>query len=190
MRAGTWAFLVRLLVAFGLWSWLAVYLLPPYARVVVPVAAGALKLLQPHGLQVSLAVAYPQVSLQFAGPGGEPATGQVPFGLLAYNAVLYLAVLSAWPGPSWRWRLGFAATAAPVVVLVHAGDLAMAVESQVLSVVQKHHYDLRNDFGLWFSAVKFYNFLSIMALKQVVLVALYYLQWRLLPWRPAKNGSR
>jgi hypothetical protein len=183
VKAQVWGLLVRLLLAFALWSWVALYALPLYARVVVPIASRTLHWLRPHGLEVELVEEHPYVALRFRGDSQGEVTGRISFSLLAYNAVLYLAVVSAVPGPSLRWRLRFVAMAAPAALLFHVGDLVLAVESQVLSVVQEQHYDLWRDFGFWFSAVKFYNFLSVMAVKQVVPVGLYYVQWRFLPWR-------
>ncbi len=181
--ARCWPTLVRLLVAFAVWSWVVAQALPAYARVVVPAASALLELVRPHGVGVELLREGGYVAFRFAVPGRGGVSGQFSFALLTYNAVLYLTVLSAVPGPPLRWRLRFLAMAAPAAFLLHVADLMMAVESQVLSAVQEEHFDFLHDFGLWFSTVKVYNFLSIMAVRQVVLLGVYYLQWRFLPWR-------
>ena len=170
--------LAKLLVAFALWSVVGWYAFPGYARVVIPVTSELLQWIRPHGVDVSLAEEYPYLRWTFEGDGEGPQTGRLSFTLLAYNAVLYLALVTAFPGLSARDRLLFAISGAPVVVAFHVLDLAMTVESRMLSVLQAEHYDFLHDFGLWFSMVKFYNFLSIMALKQVVFVGLFYVQWR------------
>lgn len=172
--------LAKLLAAFALWSVIGWYVLPGYARVVIPVTSQLLEWIRPHGVDVSLAEAYPYLHWAFTGDGEVPETGRLPFTLLAYNAVLYLALVTAFPGLSVKGRLLLAVSGVPVVLVFHVADLAMTVESRILSVLQKEHYDFLHNFGLWFSVVKFYNFLSMMALKQVVFVGLFYVQWRTL----------
>jgi len=174
----TWRTLGKLLVAFALWSVAAWYAFPGYAKVVIPATSELLQWIRPHGLDVSLVGEYPHLRWAFEGDSQGQVTGWLSFTLLAYNAVLYLALVTAFPGLSAKGRLLFAASGAPVVLLFHVADLAMTVESRMLSVLQAEHYDFLHDFGLWFSMVKFYNFLSIMALKQIVFVGLFYVQWR------------
>lgn len=180
-----WRTLGRLLVAFAAWSVLGAFVLPGYSRLVVPATEGVLRWLQPHGLVIALEVEHPYVRWSFATAPGHEEWGRLPLTLLTYNAVIYLALVSGVPGLPRRWRLGFAATALPAVFLFHVADLALGVESRILSVIQAEHYDFVASFGLWFTVVKVYNFLSVMAVKQVVFVGLFYAQWRLFRWRPS-----
>jgi hypothetical protein len=186
-----WRGLTRLLVAFAVWSVVASYVFPGYSRLVLPTTTAALDVVRPHGLDLVLANEYPSLRWSFTSPDIGPQEGALSFTLLAYNTVLYMCLATAFPGLTWRGRLAFVASAAPMVFLFHVIDLGLTVESRVLSVLQVEHYDFLHDFGLWFSLVKGYNFLSVMALKQVVFVGLFYLQWRWLSrWAPwARSAS-
>ena len=170
-------FLVRLLGAFLLWSLVGWLVFPSYARLVVPTTARVLAWIQPHDIAVELVHESPWVSWRFATEEHGKQFNRRSFGLLVYNTVLYLSLLTAVPRLALRTRLHMAATAAPAVFLFHVVDLSMTVESYLLTVLQRDHYDFLHNFGLWFSLVKFYNFFSIMALKQIIFVGLFGLQW-------------
>lgn len=187
----SWRRLSLLLLAFGAWSAVGVYAFPHYAKVVVPATSALLEGVRPHGLDLSLRTEYPYLYWHFTQGASEPQSSHMSFTLQVYNTVLYLTLLTAWPGLSLRGRLVLAATGAPVVFLFQVLDLALAVEGRILSVVQPEHAASLREFSLWYSAVKFYNFLSIMAVKQVVFIGLFYLQWMTLPrWAPWVRSAR
>jgi len=175
-----WRDLAKLLAAFALWSGIGLYAFPGYAQLVTPATSEVLQALRPHGLDLSLANEYPYVRWGYEEQEQGKQGGRVSFTLLVYNTVLYLSLVSAWAGLS-RWaRLLFAVSAAPVIFVFHVVDLGLTVESRVLSILQAQHYDFLHHFGLWFSLVKYYNFLSITGLKQVIFLLLFLVQWKYL----------
>ena len=177
--------LLALLSAFGLWIAVGALLLPVYSKVLVSVVSVVLGWIQPHGIDLRLIDEYPWLGYRFSNSSGGPDYGRVPLDLFVYNSALYLALVTALPGLTVKGRLVFAVTAAPAVFLFHLTDLTLAIDGQVSSLVRPQHANVLQDFSLWYSLVKLYNHMSIMAIKQVVLVGLFYLQWILLPrWVP------
>lgn len=189
MRLG-WATLARVLVAFLLWSLIGGYLFPAYSKVILSSTSSLLEWLRPHGLALSLENEYPYLSWRFD-YGGGPQYERMSFTLFVYNALLFLALVTGLPGLSLRGRLLFVASGAPLIYLFHVVDLSLAIEGRLLSVVEPEHARFLQEFSLWYSLVKLYNFLSIMAVKQVVLLGLFYLQWITLPrWAPWVRSTR
>ena len=153
------------------------HLFPAYETVLVPTTEGLLNWLHPHELSIELDGDYPWLSWSFSNKEIGRQSGRISFLLLVYNTVLYLTVLVAVKQLSTKRKLWLGVSGLPFVFAFHLFDLALTLESRALSIVQKQHYDFLADFGLWFSLVKAYNFISIMAVKQVALLGLLALQY-------------
>jgi hypothetical protein len=171
-----WRLILRLVLAFAAWNILAAWLLPEYARVVVPAAQWVLHQLHLHDAQATFTEIYPNVRWQVS----HRLHGQdeyVSFRLLAYNLILYLALLSAIP--TWRrHRIALLLTGLPLLFVFHVVDLLLVVESRFLTILQPRYYEIWDHFDPWFVAVKFYHSFSVMALKQVLPLLVLWLQWQ------------
>ena len=88
--------IVRLTLAFAFWNVVAMYLLPAYSKLLVPVAQWSLDALHRHDAQFSFLAYYPTVEWEVTFPFSQ-ALGkeQTSFRLLTYNLVLYLSALTA-----------------------------------------------------------------------------------------------
>ncbi len=170
--------LPRLLAAFVAWSAVAYLVLPLYMAGVVPATSVLVDLLPSHGAAVKLASQHPWVGCTIQKGDSPAAVEQVSSLVLTYNALIYLALLTAATGLDWRQRGRMAAFGMPCLFVFHIVDLGLTVQSRVLSIVAGQHYDFRQHFGLWFTVVKVYSFLSLMALKQALPLVLFYAQWR------------
>jgi hypothetical protein len=168
--------LTRLLLWFTLWSAGAMLTLPAYALLVIPAAAWVGSALPTAGARLSLHVEYPSVVATIQPDGRAASLEYISFLVLTYNAVLYLALVSAWNALTLWERSRLAALGLPCLFVFHVFDLAMAAHSRVLSVACSEQYDVRRHFSAWFILVKTYAFLSLMALKQALPVALLYIQ--------------
>ncbi len=166
----------RLLIAFLCWSVVGWSLFPAYQAVLAPATGWLLDWLRPHEVAMQFESNFPWLRWSFSSDEFGRHEGRLSFLLLVYNTVLYLTVLSA-IRLSKRRRVWLGLSAVPFIFAFHLFDLALTVESRILSVVQRQHYDFLVDFGFWFSLVKVYNFMSIMALKQVVLLGLLAAQY-------------
>ena len=60
-----WRALVKLLLAFALWSGVGLHLLPRYALIVLPATSGVLQALRPHDLDLTLVDESPYLSWHF-----------------------------------------------------------------------------------------------------------------------------
>lgn len=183
----TWRRGLALILAFGLWSAVVAPLLPAYARLVTPVASGLLWLLQPHGLSIDLTIAFPDVTWQL---GGMPASlSRVPFRLVAYNSVLFVALDTVWPGLTVTRRAAVAAAGLALLFGFHVADLCLIVESRLLTHLRPQSYRLSQGIDLWFLSVKYYHSFSVLALKQVLP---FFLVWGLSQaarrWWPPPSG--
>ncbi len=174
MKQLTWRFAFLLFFAFLMWNLAVTPLMPLYAGLVVPPTQFFLNLIEPHGAVISFADFYPHVQWQTT---RTSAAEQVSFQLVSYNVVLYLTCITALPDTSLRDR-GLIVLGLPVLYLFHIADLAMIVESRLLTALQPQHYDLWESFSLWFVMVKFYGSFSVLALKQTLPLAMVYLQWQ------------
>ncbi|MCH7788695.1 MAG: hypothetical protein IH940_04565 [Acidobacteria bacterium] len=182
MRRLDWRFALLLFFAFLLWNLAVTPVMPLYAGLVVPPTQFFLNLIEPHGAVVNFADFYPYVQWQTT---QTSATEQVSFQLVSYNVVLYLTCITALPDTSLRDRAVFLSIGLPVLYLFHIADLAMVVESRLLTALQPQHYDLWESFSLWFVMVKFYGSFSVLALKQILPLAMVYFQWQWLRRRQA-----
>lgn len=169
--------LLAFLLAFLWWSLAGWMLFPFYAELLIPATQAVFARIRPHGLLVDLANDYPWVRWSFDSETFGPQRGRLSFLVLVYNTVIYLALLSAAPGLRPRNRMLALLTGLPVVFAFHVFDLSMMIESRLLTVVQAEHYDFTRHFGWRFTMIKVYNFLSLMALKQVAFVVLFAVQW-------------
>ena len=177
MRLG-WRSLLALLAAFGVWVMVGQFLFPVYAaKLVLPTTSAILGWIGPEGVEdLRIADEFPYLSWHYM-LDGQQQMGRISFILFVYNSVLYLTLATALPGLTLKGRLLFGISAAPVMFLFHLADLSLAIEGRLLSAVAPQHTDFLEDFSLWYSFVKVYNHMSIMAIKQIVFGGLFYLQW-------------
>lgn len=171
-----WRFGLRLVLAFSLWNVLVLPLLPAYARLVVPFAQWSLKVLRPHDAQVVFTDVYPHVKWQVTYLS-QVRDESVSFGLLVYNLILYLSLLTTIPRVRWTHRSILLLSGLPILFLFYGIDLVLIVESKLLTWLQPQHYAFWEEFDLWFSAAKFYHSFSVMAFKQVLPLLVLWLQW-------------
>jgi len=121
---------VRLILAFALWNVLALYLLPAYSKLLVPVAQWILDALHPHDAQFSFLADYPTVEWEVTRLSSALGAEQTSFRLLTYNLVLYLSALTALRARPLK-RIGvLLATGLPVLWVFHLADVLLAVESK------------------------------------------------------------
>ncbi len=104
------------------------------------------------------------------------ARQQTSFRLLAYNLTLYLSLLTAIPSLSIKRRLLLAATSLPLVVGLHVLDLALVVESKLLTLLGQPE-SLASAAGIWFAAVKFSHSFSVLAFRQAAPALVLLAQW-------------
>ena len=170
---------VRLILSFGLWNAVALYLLPAYSQLLVPVAQWSLDVLHPHDAQFSFLGHYPTVEWEVTRFSQALGTEQTSFRLLTYNLVLYLTALTALRAQPLK-RMGvLLATGLPVLWVFHLADLLLAVESKLLTRIRPEAYSFLEHFDPWFVVVKFSHSFSVMALKQVFPLLLLWLQYSL-----------
>jgi len=170
----TWRRGLFLVAAYAAWSAAVAPLLPAYARLVTPAAGALLDLLRPHGLEIPLEAAFPEVIWQLDGmPAG---LCRIPFRLVSYNLVLFLALAAVWPALSLGRRALIAAAGLPLLWVFHTVDLCLAVESRLLTHLRPASYHLSQGVDLWFLAVKYYHSFSVLALKQILP---FFLVWGL-----------
>lgn len=172
--------IVRLTLSFVLWNLLALYLLPAYSGLLVPVARWSLDVLHPHDAQFSFLAHYPTVEWEVTRLSQALGREQMSFRLLAYNLVLYLTALTGLRDQPLK-RVGILlATGLPVLGVFHLADLLLAVESKLLTRLRPDAYSFLEHFDLWFVVVKFSHSFSVMAFKQVFPLLLLWLQYCLL----------
>ncbi|MFC1526324.1 hypothetical protein ACFL6X_05895 [Candidatus Latescibacterota bacterium] len=189
MSRPDWRGALVLGAAFAIWSGVAIPVLPLYAQVVVPAASAILRLIEPHGVVLSFTESFPSVTWEL--DGAPESLRRVPFRLLAYNLVLYLSVVTAWPRLGAGRRLLVAVTGLPILYLFHVLDLMLAVESRLLTVLRPESYDLSERIDLWFLGVKYYHSFSVLALKQVLPVLLVWVVVQVLErlWLPTTQDG-
>ena len=171
---------VRLILAFVLWNLLALYLLPAYSFLLVPVAEGILDTIQPHDTQLAFLARYPTVEWEVTRFSQTLGKEQTSFRLIAYNLVLYLTALSALRGQPVTVLGILLATGLPVLYIFHLADLLLVVESKLLTQIRPDAYSFWKHFDPWFVVVKFSHSFSVISLKQVFPLLLLWLQYSLL----------
>lgn len=172
--------------AFNLVCW---PLLPYYGHGLVPAVAAVWNVVAPHDQTLVITETAPRLRWVWEPLG---VAGQISFGLLTYNVVLYLTALAALPGIDRAQRLRWLLAGLFGLFLWHVIDLLLGIESQLLTATRPQSYDLGEGLDLWFLAVKFTNNLTALGLRQVVPFLLLGAQW--LWWRdesaPDAEASR
>ena len=172
-----WHFGWRLILAFVIWNLLVLPLLPMYAQLVVSFAGWGLETLGPHATRIPFTDVYPYVKWQI-NYLTQVREESVSFRLLSYNLILYLSLLTVVPRvPLWH-RAILLLSGLPVLFVSHGVDLLLVVESKHLTWSQPQHYAFWKEFDIRFVVVKFYHSFSVMALKQVFPLLLFWLQWQ------------
>ena len=174
-----WRFGLRLILAFVLWNFLVLPLLPIYAQLVVPFTWWGLETLQPHDIQVVFTDVYPYVKWQVT-HFSLVQEESISFRLLSYNLILYISLLTAISRVCLWYRFILLMSGLSTLFVFHGVDLMLVVESKLLTWLQPQHYAFWDEFSLWFVVVKFYHSFSVMALKQVLPLLVLWLQLHVL----------
>ena len=172
--------IIRLTLSFAFWNLLALYLLPVYSHLIVPVAQVTLDAFRPHDTQFTFLASYPTLEWEITRLSQSLGKEQTSFRLLTYNLVLYLTALTTLRGQTLKDVGVLLATGLPVLYVFHLADLLLAIESKLLTQIRPDAYSFWVDFDLWFLVVKFFHSFSVMALKQIFPLLILWCQLWLL----------
>ena len=168
--------ILLLLGAYAFWTAVSIPMFPVYARIVTSAASTASQMFLGHESAVVITSVYPTVAWHPSGIPAPSAEGSTTsFRLLAHNLILYLSILTVLPIGDHTRRAMMAASGLLILFVCHVLDLLIVMESSRLGPPGTLPTDLSLS-SLWFSSVKVYQSMSVLALKQAIPFLLLLIQ--------------